>query len=163
MKIYIRYTAILGMLTLLSSSCSEKLDPKPLTFSQVLTGTEKKIWTLKSLTIVDQKDPYELAGNQILDPCELDDQFVFYANEEKKMEYGNGATKCRTSEPEILITDVWQLNNANATLEIGIPRIFGGVKLPFVVKTLTENSMVLEYYFGDIDASYRFSFTSSSK
>ncbi|AEI48937.1 hypothetical protein [Runella slithyformis] len=163
MKTYIRHTVILGLLTVLGSSCTEKIEPKPLTYTQLLTGTEKKAWVLSSLTIIDQKDPFDLAGNQVLDPCELDDQFVFYANEEKKMEYTNGSTKCRTAEPEILITDVWQLTNANATLEMGIPRIFGGVKLPFIVKTLTDNSMVLEYYFGDIDASYRFKFTSSSK
>jgi hypothetical protein len=46
---------------------------------------------------------------------------------------------------------------------MGIPRIFGGFKLPFIVKSLTETTMVLEYYFGDIDASYRFKFTSSGK
>lgn len=163
MKTYIRYTLILGLLTVLGSSCTEKIEPKPLTYTQLLTGKEKKAWVLSSLTIIDQKDPFDLAGNQVLDPCELDDQFIFYANEEKKMEYSNGNTKCRTSEPAILITDVWQLTNANATLEMGIPRIFGGFKLPFIIKTLTENSMVLEYYFGDIDASYRFTFTSSSK
>ena len=79
------------------------------------------------------------------------------------MEYANGPSKCTNNEPEILITDVWQLTNANATLEIGIPRIFGGFKLPFIIKTLNENTLVLEYYFGDIDASYRFKFTSSGK
>lgn len=162
MKNFIRLFVIVLMVGV-ASSCTEKLDPKPLTYSQLLTGKEKKTWTLSSLTIVDQKDPFDLAGNQVLDPCELDDQFVFYANEEKKMEYTNGSSKCSTTEPEILITDVWQLTSANATLEMGIPRIFGGFKLPFIIKTLTENSLVLEYYFGDIDASYRFKFTSSGK
>lgn len=145
------------------SGCTETLDPKPLTYSQLLTGTEKKAWVLNAVTIVDEKDPFDLAGNEVLDPCQLDDQFIFYANEEKKIEYSNGASKCRTSEPDILITDVWQFTNANATLEMGIPRLFGGFKLPFIVKTLTENTMVLEYYFGDIDASYRFKFTSTGK
>jgi hypothetical protein len=162
MKNFIRLFVII-LITGAASSCTEKLEPKPLTYSQLLTGKEKKTWTLSSLTIVDQKDPFDLAGNQVLDPCQLDDQFIFYANEEKKMEYANGPSKCSNNEPEILITDVWQLTNANATLEMGIPRIFGGFKLPFIVKTLTENSLVLEYYFGDIDASYRFKFTSSGK
>ncbi len=162
MKNFIRLFVVVFIVGAISS-CSEKLDPKPLTYSQLLTGTEKKTWTLSGLTIVDQKDPFDLAGNQVLDACELDDQFIFYANEEKKMEYANGPSKCTNNEPEILITDVWQLTNANATLEIGIPRIFGGFKLPFIIKTLNENTLVLEYYFGDIDASYRFKFTSSGK
>ena len=159
LKIYLKSTLLL----IIVSSCSEKLDPKPFTYSQLLTGKEKKTWVLNSLTIVDQKDPFDLAGSDVLSPCQLDDQFVFYANEEKKMEYTNGPTKCRSTEPEILITDVWQLTSANATLEMGVPRLFGGAKLPFVVKSLTETAMTLEYYFGDIDASYRFKFTSSGK
>jgi hypothetical protein len=162
MKNYTRlfvFMLIIGV----ASSCTEKLDPKPFTYSQLLTGTEKKTWVLSAVTIVDQKDPFDLAGSDVLDPCQLDDQFIFYANEEKKMEYANGPSKCRSSEPDILITDVWQLTSANATLEMGIPRLFGGFKLPFIVKSLTENTMVLEYYFGDIDASYRFKFTSSGK
>lgn len=162
MKNYTRlfvFVLIIGV----ASSCTEKLDPKPFTYSQLLTGTEKKTWVLSAVTIVDQKDPFDLAGSDVLDPCQLDDQFIFYANEEKKMEYANGLSKCRSSEPDILITDVWQLTSANATLEMGIPRLFGGFKLPFIIKSLTENTMVLEYYFGDIDASYRFKFTSSGK
>lgn len=157
------YLLLFGVIALMASSCSEKFEPKPMTYSQLLTGKEKKTWVLSSLTIVDQKDPFDLAGSDVLNPCQLDDQFVFYANEEKKLEYTNGPTKCSTTEPEILITDVWQLTTANATLEMGIPRLFGGFKLPFIVKSLTETSMVLEYYFGDIDASYRFKFTSSGK
>lgn len=155
--------ALIGIIIGALSGCTEKLDPKPLTYSQLLTGTEKKTWVLSGVTIVDEKDPFDLAGSDVLDACQLDDQFVFYANAEKKMEYTNGATKCRTTEPDILITDVWQLTSANATLEMGIPRLFGGFKLPFIVKTLTENTMVLEYYFGDVDASYRFKFTSTGK
>ncbi|WP_028663868.1 lipocalin-like domain-containing protein [Runella zeae] len=154
---------VFGLMVAIASSCSEKLEPKPITYSQLLTGTEKKSWGLTSVTIVDQKDPFDLPGNQVLNPCALDDQFVFYADEEKKMEYTNGTLKCSASEPATLITDTWQLTNANATLEIGIPRIFGGVKLPFIIKTLTENTMVLEIFFDDIDASYRFTFNSSSK
>lgn len=145
-------------------SCTEKWEPKPLTYTQLLTGKEKKVWTLTSAKIFDEgTGSSEIKGSDILDPCELDDQFIFYANEEKKVEYANGATKCRTSEPDILATDSWEFLQGNAELDMGIPRLFGGSKLPFVVKQLTETTMVLEYYFGDIDASYRFTFTSTGK
>lgn len=153
----------ISILALFAISCSEKLEPQPLTYTQVLTGKEKKTWTLTSATIVDEGDKFDIPGNQLLASCQLDDQFVFYANEEKKLEYTNGATKCRSTEPDLLITDVWQFTPANSTLEMGIPRLFGGSKLPFIVKTLTETSMILEIYFGDIDASYRFTFASTSK
>ncbi|MFN4147356.1 MAG: hypothetical protein ACK4GN_16135 [Runella sp.] len=153
----------LGALMVAAGSCSEKIEPKPLTYTQLLTGKEKKTWVLASATIVDEKEPFDIPGNQLLNPCQLDDQFIFYANEEKKLEYTNGPTKCRPTEPDILITDVWSFTQANATLEMGIPRLFGGFKLPFIVKSLTENTMVLEIYLGDIDASYRFRFTSLSR
>jgi len=160
---HLKTLALFGMLATIGSGCSEKIEPQPLTYTQILTGKEKKTWILASAVIVDEKQKFDIPGNSLLNPCQLDDQFIFYANEEKKMEYANGATKCRTTEPDILITDVWQLTPANATLEIGIPRLFGGSKLPFVIKTLTEHSMVLEYYFGDIDASYQFKFSSVGK
>jgi hypothetical protein len=118
MKNFIRLFVII-LITGAASSCTEKLEPKPLTYSQLLTGKEKKTWTLSSLTIVDQKDPFDLAGNQVLDPCQLDDQFIFYANEEKKMEYANGPSKCSNNEPEILITDVWAVDKCKCYLGNG--------------------------------------------
>jgi hypothetical protein len=148
-------------LLLLVGSCTQQLDPKPLTFTQFLTGTEKKAWRLSSATIFDLKDPTEIKGTDLLDPCELDDQFIFYADAEKKLEYTNGATKCAANEPDMIATDTWELVQSGARLDIAIPRLFGGSKLPFVVKTLTANTLTVEYYF-DIDASYRFTFTAIS-
>lgn len=170
--IYCRYLTINHRLSTLCylaicyllMGCAEKFEPKPLTYSQLLTGTEKKTWTLTTAKIFDSgTGSPDIKGTDLLDPCELDDQFIFYADDEKKLEYTNGATKCTATEQQILITDTWVLLQGVAKLDMGIPRLFGGYKLPFVVKSLTENTMVLEYYFGDIDASYRFTFVSNGK
>ncbi|MCU0339065.1 MAG: hypothetical protein MUE30_04215 [Spirosomaceae bacterium] len=157
------YVLTFGVMMVAASSCTEKIEPKPFTYSQLLTGTEKKTWTLSSATIVDEGDKFDIPGRELLSACQLDDQFIFYANEERKLEYSNGSTKCRTTEPDLLFTDSWELTQANATLVMAIPRIFGGFLVPFTVKTLSENTLVLEVFFDDIDASYRFTFTSSSK
>ncbi len=150
--------------TILNDSCTQKFEPTPLTFTQLLSGTESKTWVLTSAKIIDLKiESPEIKGSDLLDPCELDDQFVFYANEEKKLEYKNGGSKCTNGEPEILATDSWELLQGSAALDMGIPRLFGGAKLPFTVKSLTSSNMMLEYYFGDIDASYRFTFVSNGK
>ncbi len=161
----VRRTSRLSLLTILIwSGCTQKFEPKPLTYTQILSGKEKKTWVLSSAKIFDEgTGSPEIKGSDLLNPCELDDEFIFYANEEKKMEYTNGSTKCTNTEPTIIFTDSWELLQGNAELDIAIPRLFGGFKLPFVIKSLTETRMEVEYYFGDIDASYRFVFTSNGK
>jgi hypothetical protein len=159
-------TLATGLLLLTLGGCSETIEPKPLTYTQLLTGTEKKAWSLVSLEIIDEGEasgPIP-ARNLFNNPCEADDQYVFYANGEHKYEYTNGPVKCSPNEPQVLITDTWTLINANATLEFAFP-LLGG-KLPFTVKSLSSTSMTLEIYLDDfqgIDASYRFVFSSSKQ
>jgi hypothetical protein len=151
-------TLLMGM-----AGCSETIEPKPLTYSQLLTGTEKKAWSLTSFQVIDEGEESSLvpARNLFNGTCEADDQYVFYANSERRYEFTNGASKCAPSEPDVLLTDQWTFTNANATLEFAFPLL--NAKLPFIVKSLTATNMTLEIYFGDIDASYRFVFTSSTQ
>ncbi len=155
--------AALGMLLLTLSGCYETKEPKPLTYSQLLTGTEKKTWTLTSFEIIDEQKPTGPipAANLFNNACEADDQFVFYANAERKYEYTNGPAKCAPTEPDVLLTDTWSLVNATATLEFAFP-VLTTQKLPFIVKNLTATSMTLEIYLDDLDASYRFVLASSN-
>ncbi|TDB61386.1 lipocalin family protein [Arundinibacter roseus] len=145
-------------------SCSETIEPKPLTYTQLLTGTEKKTWTLTSFEVLDEGESSGVlpARNLFNNSCEADDQFVFYANGERKYEYTNGPTKCSSNEPDVLLTDTWSFVNANATLEFAFPVLSSG-RLPFIVKSLTATSMTMEIYLDDLDASYRFSFASSNE
>lgn len=158
------YTIAIGLGLLALGSCSETPEPKPLTYTQLLTGTEKKTWTLTSFEIIDEGQGTGAipASNLFNNNCEADDQFVFYANEERKYEYTNGPTKCNTTEPDILLTDTWSFTNANATLEFAFPVLSSG-RLPFIVKSLTSSSMTIEIYLGDIDASYRFVFSAANR
>lgn len=157
-------TIAVGVALLALGSCSETIDPKPLTYTQLLTGTEKKTWTLTSFEIIDEGQGSGTipASNLFNNNCEADDQFVFYANSERKYEYTNGPTKCSTTEPDVLLTDTWAFTNANATLEFAFPVLSTG-RLPFIVKSLTSTSMTIEIYLGDIDASYRFVFSASTR
>jgi hypothetical protein len=158
------FTIVLALLTL--AGCSEIIEPKPLTYTQLLTGAEKKTWTLTSYEVIDDGEASgPIPASQLFNnTCEADDQFVFYANAERKYEYVNGPTKCATSEPEVLLEDTWSFINATATLEFVFP-IFGNVKYPYIVKSLTENKMIIELYLDELDnvnASYRFVLSSSS-
>lgn len=154
--------SLFGLLTLVG--CAEINEPKPLTYTQLLTGTEKKTWTLTSFEVIDEKVPSgPIPAQQLFDnACEADDQFVFYANAERKYEYTNGPLKCASGEPDILLTDTWSFVNATATLEFALP-VLTTQKLPYIVKNLTNTSMTLEIYLDDLDASYRFVFASATK
>ncbi len=160
-------TIAFGLLTLTLAGCSEISEPKPLTYTQLLTGAEMKTWSLTSFEVIDDgEESGPVPASQLFsNACEADDQFVFYANAERKYEYINGPTKCSSSEPDVLLTDTWSFVNATATLEFAFPLLSSG-KLPYIVKSLTENSMTLEIYLDELDnvnASYRFVFTSAKK
>jgi len=163
MNRYIRFLLVPALLGWLVTGCTERIEPKPLTYSRLLTGTEKKAWRLVSYQEFDvgQGSPV-LRIQQEFDPCRADDQYVFYANDERKFEYDNGPTKCGANEPQVFFDDSWSLVNANATLEFVIP-IWVPAKIPFVVKNLTENVLTVEYYEQDLELSYRFTFNASTR
>lgn len=161
-----RLLPLLGVLVWLLGSCTEIKEPVPLTYTQLLTGTEKKTWLLTSFEIIDEGEGTgDIPAAELFDNnCERDDEYVFYAGSERKYEFSNGPVKCSPTEAEILLTDRWTFTNANATLEFAFPLLAGGNRLPFIVKSLTADRMVLEIYLGeDIDASYRFIFTAKTR
>ncbi|GAB3331550.1 hypothetical protein GCM10027299_37300 [Larkinella ripae] len=168
-KRFSRFLVLSVALMGLFSGCSEKLEPKPLTYSQLLTGAEKKTWRLVSFEVIDdgQKSGVIPIQNAGLSPCRTDDQYIFYAGSDHKFEYNNGSVKCSTSEETVLFEDSWSLMNGTATLEFVIP-IFAGSVLPYTIRNLTETSMTVEIYFDKIyvdpiNASYRFTFNSNTK
>lgn len=155
MRQFIRLLLIPGVIGWLLGGCSEKVEPKPLTYSQLLTGTEKKSWRLVSAQIFDEgKSDGVIPAAQLDDPCIIDELCTFYADAEHKFEASQNGIKCYPNAPDVYVTDNWTLVNANATLEFYLPILDG--KYPWTIKTLTERVLTIEYYFPDIDASYRF-------
>ena len=167
MKKIAAYTLVLGVLIALFGGCSQKIEPKPLTYTQLLTGETKKGWLFTSIIVYDNGKPSPtFNARDIIDPCFADDQYVFYANEEKKFEISEGNSRCDPRDPDVYFTDSWTLINANAQLEFLFPVLAGQV-LPYVVKTLTANTLVVELYEQNLGSpykiSYRITFTSSGK
>lgn len=163
MRNILRCLLIPGIAVGLLGGCSEKIEPKPATYSQILTGTEKKSWRMVSIIANDEGQSSGVIPitNIGISTCVTDDVFTFYANADHKLEITEGSTKCDPSDPDIVATDTWSLVNANATLEFYIP-LFGGV-YPWTIKTLTANVLTVEFYIPDIDASYRLVFNSTTK
>ena len=166
MRYFIRLLLIPGLVGWLFGGCSEKLEPKPATYSQLLTGTDKKSWKLVSLQVIDDGNassviPIAQSG---INPCVTDDLYTFYANEERKFEVSEGASKCSSADPDVYVTDTWTLVNANATLQFAVPIITETV-LPYTIKNLTSSVLTVELYLDKIttdnlNASYRFTFNS---
>ncbi|GAB3498924.1 hypothetical protein GCM10027341_21280 [Spirosoma knui] len=159
MRLFIRLLLLPVLLGGLLGGCSERIEPKPVTYSQLLTGTTKKSWRLVSYQIFDEGRGSGVAPFQ--QTCVTDDIYTFYADEQHTFEISEGASKCRADDPDIYVADTWTLVNANASLEFYLD-ILGG-KFPWTIKNLTDRSLTIEYYFPDIDASYRFTFNSISQ
>ena len=158
----LRFLLIPVLLGGLFGGCSQKIEPIPNTYSQLLTGTEKKSWRMVSLQIFDntQTDGVITLAQSGLSPCVFDDLYTFYANDEHKFELSEGPVKCNAANPDILATTTWTLINADASLEFPL-RILGG-SFPWKIKNLTATVLTIEYYFSDINASYRFTFNSTT-
>ncbi|GAB3799864.1 hypothetical protein GCM10028819_24070 [Spirosoma humi] len=162
MRQFIRLLFIPAVIGWLLGGCSEKIEPKPATYSQLLTGTDKKSWRMVSVQIIDDGNASQVIPVSQLnaDPCITDDILTFYADAEHKFEASEGATKCKAADPDIYVTDTWTLVNANATLAFYIP-LLNGI-YPWTIKNLTSTVLTVEYYFPDINASYRFTFNSTT-
>lgn len=162
MRVFLRLLFIPGAVGWLLGGCSERIEPQPITYSQLLTGTEKKTWRIVSFQVFDQGEgsgvtPISESG---VDACVTDDLFTFYADTERKLEISEGATKCDPADPDVFVTDNWTLVNASATLEFFLP-LLGG-KYPWIIKNLTERVLTIEYYIPNLDASYRFTFNATT-
>jgi hypothetical protein len=78
----------------------QKIEPVPNTYSQLLTGTEKKTWKLVSLQVFDNGQGSGVIPVQNgLNPCIADDLYTFYANDERKFELNEGSVKCNATNP----------------------------------------------------------------
>jgi hypothetical protein len=160
MKQFLRLLLMPGILVWLLGGCSEKIEPKPATYSQLLTGTEKKVWKMVSIQLIDDGRPSSVIPVSQLNDCSTDDVLTFYADAERKLEVSQGSAICYPAEPDLYVTDDWTLVNATASLTFYIPYFDG--KFIATIKNLTANVLTVELYFGDINASYRVTFNSTT-
>ncbi len=156
----LRFCSGLVVILIMISSCSETLEPKPQTYSQLLTGAESKTWKLTTIELIEGGSP---PFSFSLPACVSDDLYIFYAGNAKFYQVLEGATKCDPEDEDIFVEDSWALVNANATLNFIFP-LLADAKLPFIIKKLTETSLIIEIYFDEDDegnsSSYRMTFIS---
>lgn len=140
------------------AGCSEQLEPTPYAYTKIFTGEESKTW---SLTLIEVTANGKVVDRFQVD-CAFDDSYTFYATSDRQYEVNQGATKC--SEDEVTsLTDSWAFNNASATLTIILP-ILSSSKLPFIVKKVDKDDLLLEIFFDETGTeSYRIHFKVKSE
>ena len=139
------------LLFILTFSCSEELDVKPFTYSKFFTGENSKTWKVMFFE--------ETLDGNVVDrftvSCVSDDQYIFYANPERRMDFKSGSSKCFNPAEPSLILDTWSYQSGTATLSMLFP-IFADFPLPFIVREVNKDDLELEIFFDD-NASYRIS------
>jgi hypothetical protein len=123
------------------NGCSEEIAPAPYTYTKFFTGDNSKTWKFKILEeTLNGKVIFRTTIN-----CATDDEYVFYAKTGHVFEVQTGSKRCSASETDI-IEDVWTFNNATATLTMAFPFLADGISLPFIVREVDKNGMVLEIF-----------------
>ena len=130
--------------TFIICGCSETAEPKPYTYSRIFTGNKSKTWKLDRLVFREKDKQDENLG---LSSCEKDDLYTFYANDERLFEVSNGSIACSDDDgADLLVSYTWQFNQANASLSMVTPHIFGYFFIPFIVKDANEKILELEIF-----------------
>jgi hypothetical protein len=135
-----------ALVIIATTSCSEDVKPTPFTFSKNFTGDNDKTWSIDKLVLRETGKKDQTLS---LETCESDDQYKFYANDEKLFEVYNGNKKCATDEDDLILSYQWSYASANANLTMVVPHIFGNFLIPFIVKKVDSDEMQLEVFLNE--------------
>jgi hypothetical protein len=143
-------------------SCSEDIKPTVYNYSQIFTGKTKRTWVINQIV---QRQTGKKDKSLSLNPCGMDDKYIFYSNDEKLYEVNNGTSVCNGDDADpLLVSYTWSFNNANASLTIVMPHVFGNFLIPFTVLKATKDEMDLEVFFDQKNTvSYVFILKSSGE
>jgi hypothetical protein len=135
MKHLYKIYSVLFFLTM-TVACQEEYEPKPATYSDLLTGGESKTWQQVSFTFIfEDEDLENYDANLIYDvpECEQDDKYIF-TKTGKQVEIYDGENKCDPETEDLLFKTEWDISNASASLFIG--------SSDFILSKLTDDSLV---------------------
>ena len=142
------------ILVVIAAACTEEPEVIPYTYTDAITGGDKKGWNIRSYQLLE-----EGKGTQTgrLSDCLADDLYIFFANEERRMEVRDNDEKCDPADPDLITEGNWGFSNSGATLTMPFP-LLADVPLPFILREVTEDRMTIEIFFNENKSSYRFNF-----
>ncbi len=142
------------LLLLLVLSCSEPVTVTPFTYQQAFAGEVSKQWNVRSVQLLQSGKGTQTFG---LNTCVLDDVYTFYNNPERSYVITEGNSKCNAADPSQIVSSSWSFVNATASLTIIMP-LLSDQPLPFILKEVDSQKMVIDIYFDDDKSNYRFNF-----
>jgi hypothetical protein len=138
----------------IAAGCTEQPEVTPYTYPKVFTGEEKKGWSIRSFQYTEEGKATQTGQ---LDDCLADDLYIFFANNERRMEVRDNSVKCNPGDADLIAEGSWSFVNTNATLTMPFP-LLADFPLPFVVRSIEDDRMTIEIFFADGKSSYRFNF-----
>jgi hypothetical protein len=131
----------IALTPIMFSGCTEEVVPTPYTYTKFFTGENSKTWKIKILE--------ETLDGKVIDrfslSCASDDRYTFFSETGHAFQAVTGNNRCSADE-QGLIEDVWTFNNASATLTMVLPFFDVFSPLPFIVREVDKNGMVLEIF-----------------
>jgi len=149
MKLKLHPNLVVLMFSLLLISCGED-DPQPLQSevqAVLLAGVKgsSKTWRV---TEIDYQRGTTPVQNYTFDPCFLDNVFTFKNNDAQDYEATEGATKCDSTDPDVIESGVWTFTTDgkmiivlpdNLTYSYNV--LFAFLTYPSTVVELTDTSL----------------------
>ncbi len=129
--------ALFSLFTL--ASCNKDKDPKAASKTDMISSGAGKKWKISSMLLTykagGQTFTEDLMDDDYMDDCDKDDVLIFFSN--KKLESRAGATKCNTSDPDLMGEGTWTFNST----ETQITMIEDGRSQTYDIKELTGNTL----------------------
>jgi hypothetical protein len=94
-------------------SC-KKSETTPKTKTELLAGTTSKTWKIS--TAVAKEGTLELNLINSQPPCRIDNTMILFSN--KTYEIREGATKCATTDPDLVVRANWTLSADESTITL---------------------------------------------
>lgn len=116
MKMSIKYLLYFCLLsTLTFQSCKEDEVPEETKSNlELLTNNSSKTWIIKEGKASQGAAVLDIINTQ--NPCITDNQIVLFQNFD--YEFREGATKCESTDPELILKASWQLSEDQQTMSI---------------------------------------------
>lgn len=128
MQLFKRMSVVLVLFLFLNSCKKETVKTK----TQLLT---QKSWVFNKIEVKEGTANW-LDITSFLEPCFLDDQFIYNAN--GTYEFNEGATKCDNADPQVFESGNWIFTNNETKLQLGL-----GIEDSATIEVLNENTLVL--------------------
>ena len=139
------------------SACKKDDEPKVKSKSDMLSSAGGKKWkmTAATATFVQNNQTTTIDAYAKMRNCDKDDVTIFFSN--KKIESREGASKCNTSDPDLISEGTWTFNST----ETELTTIENGDVQVMAIKEISDTTIKAEYVETDEDTGTEFTYSAT--